>query len=52
MQSYVILLMFSYFEPNFIEKFLCESGFFPLIFESRCEIKIGSLAAIFKRCNI
>ena len=42
--------MFSYFEPNFIEKFLWESGF-SNFGQNRSEIKIGYLAAIFKRYN-
>ena len=45
--------MFSYFEPNFIEKFLWEKVFFKFWPKSkRCEIKIGYLAAILKQCNI
>ena len=46
--------MFSYFEPNFIEKFLWESGFsnFGQNWNDWREIKIGYLAAILKRCNI
>ena len=43
--------MFSYFEPNFIEKFFWESVFFKFWPKSKCrEIKIGYLAAtILKR---
>ena len=45
--------MFSYFEPNFIEKFLWESVFFKFWPKSKSrEIKIGYLAAILKRYNI
>ena len=45
--------MFSYFEPNFIEKVLWESGFSNFWPKSKSrEIKIGYLAAILKRYNI
>ena len=45
--------MFSYFEPNFFEKFLWESGFSNFgQNRKRRDIKIGCLAAILKRCNI
>ena len=44
--------MFSYFEPNFIEKFLWESGFSNWAKIEMREIKIGYLAAILKRYNI
>ena len=45
--------MFSYFEPNFIEKFLWESGFPNFGQKSKWrEIKIGYLAAILKRYKI
>ena len=44
--------MFSYFKPNFIEKFLWESAFSNFGPKSNWrEIKIGSLAAILKRYN-
>ena len=43
--------MFSYFEPNFIEKFLWESGF-SNFGQNQNEIKIGYVAAILKRYNI
>ena len=44
--------MFSYFEPNFIEKFFWESVFFSFKFWSRDrfrEMEISILAAILKR---
>ena len=44
--------MFSYFEPNFIEKFLWESGFQILAKSKWREMKIGYLAAILKWYNI
>ena len=45
--------MFSYFEPNFFEKFFWESGFCKFWPKSkRREIKIGYLAAILIRYNI
>ena len=45
--------MFSYFEPNFLEKFLWESGF-SNFGQNRndAKTKIGYLAAILKRYNI
>ena len=42
--------MFSYFEPNFLEKFLWESSFSN--FGQLREIKIGYLAAILQQYNI
>ena len=45
--------MFSYFEPNFFEKFFWESGFCKFWPKSkRREMKIGYLAAILIRYNI
>ena len=45
--------MFSYFEPNFIEKFLWKSGFANFgKNRNDAKIKIGYLAAILKRYNI
>ena len=44
--------MFSYFEPNFIEKFLWESCFFQILAKiEMARNKIGYLAAILKRQN-
>ena len=43
--------MFSYFEPNFLEKFLWKSDF-SNFGQNRHEIKIGYLATILKRYNI
>ena len=51
--SNVNLFIFSFFEPNFIEKFLWESVFFKIWPKWKWrEIKIGYLAAILKRYNI
>ena len=46
--------MFSYFEPNFIEKFFWESVFFFKFWPKSKwrETKIGYLAAILRRYNI
>ena len=43
--------MFSYFEPNFNEKFIWQSGFWNFR-QNRHKIKIGYLTAILKQYNI